>query len=208
MTINPQVYQLKVTLQDIRSPVWRRLLIPSNVTFWKLHIAIQDSFGWEDYHLHEFFVGPAWDRNVTHIAIPNPEDDWGEGEEALDESKIRLDEFLSEDQPKLTYVYDFGDNWEHKIALEKVLPFNPEEVYPQIIAGKRACPWEDSGGIGGYEYKIEVLKDKKQPEHREIADWVGVGDFNDLDLESFDPRDVIFRNPATELQRFRKAMSV
>jgi hypothetical protein len=208
MTKNPQAYQLKVVLQDIKPPVWRRLLIPSNATFWELHIAIQDSFGWEDYHLHQFFVGSAWDRNATHISIPNPEDDWGEGEEALDESKIKLKEFLSEEQPKLTYVYDFGDNWEHKIILEKVLSFDYKEVYPQVIAGKRACPWEDSGGTGGYEYKIEILIDKKHPDHREIADWAGVKDFSDLDLESFSPEDVVFRNPATELQRLKKAMGV
>lgn len=208
MTKIPQVYQLKVTLKDIKLPVWRRLLIPSNATFWELHIAIQDSFGWEDYHLHEFFVGPAWDRNVTHIAIPNPEDDWGEGKEALDESETKLEEFLSEDQPKLTYVYDFGDNWEHKVILEKVSPIDSNQVYPQVVTGKRACPWEDSGGTGGYEYKIEILKDKKHPEHREIADWVGVDDFNDLDLKSFEPEGVIFRNPATELQILKKAMGV
>lgn len=195
-------------MQDIKPPVWRRLLIPSSATFWELHIAIQDSFGWEDYHLHEFFVGPAWDRNVTHIAIPNPEDDWDEGEEALDESKIRLEEFLSADQPKLTYVYDFGDNWEHKIVLEKVLPIDSNQVYPQVVTGKRACPWEDSGGVGGYEYKIEILKDKKHPEHKMIADWVGVSVFSDLNLEAFNPDDVIFRNPTTELQRLKKAMGV
>ncbi len=208
MTKNPQIYQIKVVLQDIKPPVWRRLLIPSNATFWELHIAIQDSFGWEDYHLHQFFVGSAWDRNATHIAIPNPEDDWGEGEESLDEATTKLEEFLSEDQPKLTYVYDFGDNWEHKIILEKVLPFSSQEVFPQVVAGKRACPWEDSGGTGGYEHKIEILKNKKHPDHLEIADWVGVDDFSELDLESFEPEDVVFRNPATELQRLKKAMDV
>lgn len=208
MTKNPPVYQLKVILQDIKSPVWRRLLIPSNATFWELHITIQDSFGWEDYHLHQFFVGSAWDRNATHIAIPNPEDDWGEGKETLDEAKTKLEEFLSDDQPRLTYVYDFGDNWEHKIILEKVIPFDSKQVYPQVIAGKQACPWEDSGGTGGYEYKIEILKDKKHPDHREIADWVGIDDFGELDLESFEPEDIVFRNPATELQRLKKTIGV
>lgn len=207
MTKNPQIYQLKVILHDIKPPIWRRLLITSDATFWELHIAIQDSFGWEDYHLHQFFVGSAWDRNAIHIAIPNPEDDWGE-EEALDESKTKLEEYLSLDQPRLTYVYDFGDNWEHKIILEKSLPFDTKEIYPQAIAGKRACPWEDSGGAGGYKNKIEILKDKKHEDHQEIAEWVGIDDFGDLDLEPFDLDDVVFRNPATELQRLKKAMGV
>jgi len=208
MAKTPQIYQLKVVLQDIKPPVWRRLLIPSDATFWELHIAIQDSFGWEDYHLHQFFVGPAWDRNVTHIAIPNPEDVWAEGEEALDESKTRLQQFLSEEQPRVSYAYDFGDNWEHKITLEKILPYDSQETYPQAIAGKRACPWEDSGGTGGYEDKIEILKDTKHPDHRAIADWVGIDDFSELDLESFEPEKVIFRNAATELRRYKKAMGI
>jgi len=192
----------------MKPPVWRRLLVRSDATFWELHIAIQDSFGWEDYHLHQFFVGSAWDRNAIHISIPNPEDDWGEGEEALDEEKTKLEEFMSPNQPKLSYVYDFGDNWEHKIILEKVLPLNSKEVYPQVIAGKRACPWEDSGGTWGYQDKIEILKDKKHDDYQSLADWVGIDDFSELDLESFDPADVVFRNPTTELQRLKKAMGV
>ncbi len=205
---NKSLYQLKVTLQDIKPPIWRRLLLPSDATFWELHIAIQDSFGWKDYHLHQFFIGSPWDRHAIHISIPNPEDDWGEGEEALDEEKTRLEEFMSPSQPKLSYVYDFGDNWEHKIVLEKVLPLNSKEVYPQVIAGKRACPWEDSGGTWGYQDKIEILKDKKHEDHQSLMDWVGVSDISELDLESFNPEDVMFRNPATELQRLKKAMGV
>ena len=207
MPIQKSIYQLKVTIKDIKPPIWRRLLLPSEATFWELHIAIQDSFGWMDSHLHEFFIGSAWDRRVTHIKILHPEDDiFGEEKESLDESKLRLREFLNEKQSKITYVYDFGDNWEHQIILEKVLPVNNNEVYPQVIDGKRACPWENSGGIGGYLEKIEILKDKKHEYYEEIADWVGVDDINELELESFNPDDVIFRNSATELRRLQKGI--
>lgn len=207
MLDKPSVYQLKITIKDSRPPIWRRLLLPSTATFWELHIAIQDSFSWEDYHLHEFFIGSAWDRNAVRINIPNPENDFfGEEKEPLDESKTLLHEFLSEQQPKITYVYDFGDNWEHQTVLEKILPFDLSAVYPQVVAGKRTCPWEDSGGIGGYEQKIEILKDKKHEEYEEISEWVGVDSFEQLNLESFDPDDVIFRNPATELRRVQKAI--
>lgn len=207
MTDKPPVYQLKIVIKDSKPPIWRRLLLSSNTTFWELHIAIQDSFGWEDYHLHEFFIGSAWDRNAVRINIPNPEDDiFDEEKEPLDESKTLLHEYLNEQQPEITYVYDFGDNWEHQIILEKILPFDLNTVYPQVIAGKRACPWEDSGGIGGYEEKIEILKDKNHEKHQEIAEWVEVDNFEQLDLESFDPDDVIFRNPATELRRVQQAI--
>ena len=204
MSIQKSVYQLKITIKDTKPSIWRRILVPSDATFWELHIAIQDSFGWTDSHLHEFFIGSAWDRNAIRICIPHPEDDiFGEERKPLDESNTRLNDFLSENQSKITYVYDFGDNWVHHIILEKVLPFNINDVYPQAIDGKRACPWEDSGGVGGYLEKIEVLKDKKHEYYQEIADWLGIDDIRELDLESFDPDDVIFRNPATELRRLQ-----
>jgi len=196
------IYQLKITIKDTKPPVWRRILLPANATFWELHIAIQDSFGWIDYHLHEFFIGTAWDRNATSIALPNPENDiLGEEKKPVDESKAILSDYLSKDRTWITYVYDFGDNWEHRIVLEKVLPADKKVDYPQVIAGKRACPWEDSGGPWGYLDKIEILKNKNHEEFRYIADWLDINDFEELDLESFDPGEIIFRNPATELQR-------
>lgn len=208
MTDKKSNYQLKVTIKDIKPPIWRRLVIPSDTTFWELHIAIQDSFGWTDSHLHEFFIGSAWDRTVDRVRLPHREDDiFGEEKEPFDESVTLLSKFLTEEQSKITYIYDFGDNWEHQIILEKILPYNTNEVYPQVIAGKRACPWEDSGGSGGYAEKLEILKDKNHEYFEEVADWLDIDDFTELDLESFDPDDVIFRNPKTELQRLKRAIA-
>ncbi len=51
-----QVYQLKITLQHIRPPVWRRVQV-KDCTLTKLHEIIQVCMGWDDYHLHEFDVG-------------------------------------------------------------------------------------------------------------------------------------------------------
>jgi|SRR5579859_5193379 len=207
MSDNKSVYQLKVTIKGIKPPIWRRLLLPSNGTFWELHIAIQDSFGWEDYHLHEFYIGHAWNRDAPRICFPYPKDDWFdllEDKEPLDETRTHISDFVSLQQPKAIYIYDMGDGWEHEVVLEKILPIDEEAAYPQVVDGKRACPWEDSGGIGGYQEKIEILKDKKHEYFEQIASWVGVDSFDELDLESFDPDTVIFRNSATELQRVKK----
>ena len=197
-------YQFKTTIKNIQPPIWRRLLLPSDATFWELHIAIQDSFGWTDSHLHQFTVGSTWDRNSQYVCLPTPEDDFPYEKEPLDESKTPLSDLLSERKGAVTYEYDFGDSWEHQIVLEKILPFDPKEIYPEVIAGKRACPWEDSGGPFGYQEKIKILQNKNHEEHKDIADWLGVEDFNELDIESFDPDDVIFRNPVTELRRTQK----
>lgn len=203
-----EVYQLKITLKHINPPIWRRLLIPSTASFWNLHVAIQDSFGWADYHLHEFFIGPeAWDRSVPRIRIPHPEDDVFKDErEPYDEAITSLSQFLTPTQPKATYVYDFGDGWEHRILLEQIVPYDPKEPYPQVVKGKRAGPWEDSGGPWGYQEKLEILSDPTHEEHQEILEWLGVDDPKDLDGDHFDLDQVIFRNPATELRKLQRAI--
>lgn len=200
-----KILQLKIVLKNIRPPIWRRILIPSDSTFWELHIAIQDSFGWEDYHLHEFFIGKAYDRNAIRINLPYPEDNiFGDKTTPLIEYKTILSDFLNKIGSKINYIYDFGDNWEHEILLEKISKRDLCQTYPYVLSGKRACPWEDSGGPYAYQDKINILKNKNHKEYNEIADWVGINNFEELDLESFYPNDVIFRNPATELQRTLK----
>ena len=89
------------------------------------------------------------------------------------------------------YTYDFGDNWEHKIPLEKILPRDKNIEYPACIAGKRACPPEDCGGIWGYEEFLEAINNPDHEEHEEMLEWVG-GEF---DPEHFDVSEVSFDDP-------------
>ena len=89
------------------------------------------------------------------------------------------------------YTYDFGDNWEHKIQLEKILPRDKNIEYPACIAGKRACPPEDCGGIWGYEEFLEAINNPDHEEHEEMLEWVG-GEFNP---EHFDVNEVSFDDP-------------
>jgi hypothetical protein len=75
--------------------------------------------------------------------------------------------------PQFTYEYDFGDSWRHEILVEKVLAPEAGGRYPQCVAGKRACPPEDCGGVWGYERFLEVIKDEDDPEHEETLEWAG-----------------------------------
>ncbi len=44
------VYQFKITLQDTKPPIWRRIQVPETYTFYDLHVAIQDAMGgYEDF---------------------------------------------------------------------------------------------------------------------------------------------------------------
>jgi hypothetical protein len=92
---------------------------------------------------------------------------------------------------KIVYVYDFGDNWQHDVVLEKVLPAEPGAKYPQCTGGKRACPPDDSGGPWGYARYLEALAAPTKRGNREFVEWIG----EDWDPEAFSAEAVnrIFR---------------
>lgn len=84
----------------------------------------------------------------------------------------------------MRYTYDFGDNWTHTITLEKIIP--QPSVKPELLDGKGACPPEDCGGVWGYKNLLQILADKKHPEHQEHRDWLGLFDDENYDPDKFD----------------------
>jgi len=182
-----QVYQFKITLRDIKPPIWRRIQVPETYTFWDLHVAIQDAMGWLDYNLHEFeMVDPSTGLKVN---IGIPDEDFGR--EILPGWKQKIPDYFSMGNKLVDYIYDFGDNWEHIIKLEKIFPRDKNIDYPICIAGKRACPPEDCGGIWGYENFLEIINDPDNEEYEDMIEWVG-GEF---DPEHFDVKEVSFDDP-------------
>ena len=189
------IYQFKITLRDIRPPIWRRIQVPGNYTFWDLHVAIQDAMGWYDAHLHCFEIINPRTGAKEEIGIPS-EDDMAFGTIVLPGWKKKISEYFTGKNSKALYVYDFGDDWEHEVKLEKILPAEEGRKYPVCTAGKRACPPEDCGGPWGYEDMLEVLADPKHERYAEIFEWVG-GEF---DPEEFDPDEVYFDDPKERLR--------
>lgn len=168
------VLQLKATLVGTRPAVWRRVLVAQSATLSDLHNVLQGSFGWYDCHLHEFEIDGV--RYGT-------DDGDGWGPPVKDERRSRLGR-IANVGTTIRYVYDFGDNWVHKVVVEKTLAADPNISYPVCIAGKRACPPEDCGGTWGYEHFLAAISDPRHPEHDEMLDWIG-GRF---DPAEFDPR--------------------
>lgn len=180
-----EILQFKITLKYSKPPIWRRIQIPANATFLDLHAAIQDSFGWEESHLHIFRFGDRFEEPVN-IGPREPED-WGFEDDRLIEKETPLSDWFKQEGRICTYEYDLGDGWEHIVVLEKILLAKPKVKYPICIAGKRACPPEDSGGMGGYEEKLEVLRHPKSKYYREMRDWMG-----DFDPDHFDLQEIEF----------------
>jgi hypothetical protein len=168
------VFQLKVTLLDTKPPIWRRVLVDGGSTLDHLHEVTQAAFGWWNYHLHEFEVGR------THYGVPDPDEDWGEP--PRDERRTRLDAIAAEGS-SFRYTYDFGDGWDHRIVVEKVLPADSVPTVPACMDGRRACPPEDCGGTWGYRELLEILADPTHPEHDERREWLG----RPFDPDAFDP---------------------
>ncbi|HJK86945.1 MAG TPA: plasmid pRiA4b ORF-3 family protein [Candidatus Megaira endosymbiont of Nemacystus decipiens] len=180
-----KIYQFKITLKSSKPPIWRRIQVPENYSFWELHVALQDAMGWEDYHLHQFDMTDP--KNGFEVNIGNP-DDLEYGRNIINEQKVKISKYFSSLNKKAFYEYDFGDGWEHTILLEKIIPQEAKVKYPRCIAGKRKCPPEDCGGLWGYEELLEIISDPKHPEYKERIEWLG----NKFDPDDFNPEDIVF----------------
>jgi hypothetical protein len=189
-----RVYQFKVTLNGIQPPVWRRIQVPETDTFWELHVAIQDSMGWLDDHVHEFTITDPSTDLKERVGIAD--EDSFLGKEVHAGWNTEIADYFSPENPKAEYVYDFGDNWQHTVKLEKVLPCEESVRYPICIGGKRACPPEDCGGVWGYQDLLEIISNPSHEEYEETLDWLG-GEF---DPERFEPADVVFADPQKRLK--------
>ena len=183
------VFQFKIILEGTSPPVWRRIQIPADCTFWDLHVAIQDAMGWLDYHLHLFTVQHPV-KGVGEIGIPSDEDD-GFGRPVLPGWKENVSGWLTPEHNSADYEYDFGDGWRHQVIFEKALPREKGAKYPRCIDGKRACPPEDCGGIPGYQ---QICRGKSEFQDQ----------FADYDPDAFDPGKVRFDDPK---KRFKTMMS-
>ena len=146
--------------------------------------------GWSDYHLHEFVLKDLSGGRKIYIGIPD-EGDFDFGKETLAGWEKKIAEWFSMENRTADYVYDFGDNWEHGIRLEKILPREEGVNYPRCIAGKRACPPEDCGSIPGYE---EICRGKSEFQK----------EYKDYDPERFEPDEILFCDPEERLAMMRE----
>ena len=170
------VISLKVTLRETKPPIWRRLIVEPTMTLGDLHDAIQAAMGWDGDHLHVFDIkGAQYSDPFQEIEDSADEDDFTLG--GVQESGVK----------RFRYTYDFGDDWEHEIVIEKTLPAEEGKAYPACVAGKRACPPEDCGGVWGYGELIDILANPNHPEREERLEWVG-GEFDpeDFSVEAAD----------------------
>ncbi len=178
-----KVLQLNIQLEEVAPKIWRRFLVYDSISFEKLHEIIQEIMGWDSYHLYSF--------DLDGIRIELPDEEGYLESESKNSKKIKLSDYLKYEKQELDYVYDFGDNWEHKIVIEKILEDDGKQKIPLCTDGERACPPEDCGGSGGYERFIELLKTGKDPwgeDPEELKEWLGEWDPNYFDVGKVNKR--------------------
>jgi hypothetical protein len=176
-----RIYQIKITLNATRPPVWRQVLVSEKANLLDLHDVIQSVMPWEDYHLHEFIIG------ATHYGDPQSEE--GESSGILDELDYTLKELQLTEGDSIQYQYDIGDGWTHTLQVEKIIALEKGMRLPACTGGGRACPPEDVGGPEGYADFLEAISNPQNEEHDDLLDWAG-GEFDpeEFDLEDADAR--------------------
>ena len=171
------IYQLKIALAGAPEPIWRVVEVSSDTSFYLFHCIIQGAMGWENGHLHQFIT-----KDRRFLGIPSSEDFF----EIEDARKIKLADELLAERDIIIYEYDFGDSWEHKVTLQKVLTPAAGVVYPQLVKGKNACPPEDCGGVWGYAELLKVLQDPASKDYGRMCEWLGIASGSDFDPTHFD----------------------
>ena len=182
-----QVYQFKITLKELEPLIWRQIQVPETYSFWDVHVAIQDAMNWLDYHLHLFTIRNPLTGATVKIGIPDDEFP----EDFLPGWNQKIADFFSMENNSADYLYDFGDDWEHTVVLEKIIPRETGIKYPVCISGERACPPEDCGGTSGYFEFLEAIMNPFHEEHEDMLRWAG----EKFDPAHFDPAKIKFWNP-------------
>ena len=185
-----RVLQFKIEMPEIMPLIWRRIQVPWDYNFWDLHVAIQDSMGWLDYHLHHFEIKGRSKKTVEHIGIPDF-DRLGELQEVLPGWEIPVTNYFNDLGITAKYLYDYGDSWWHTVQLEGYMHRQKKAVYPVCLGGERACPREDCGGTHGYYEMLKTLSDPTNEDYKDMKTWAG----EDWDSEVFSRDQVHFDSP-------------
>ena len=168
------IARLKVVLDDVAPPVTRIVDVRADIRLDRLHTVLQAALGWLDYHLWEFRAGGA------HWGEPDP--DYPDG--PLDAAGTTLRKVLAETGAgTLTYLYDFGDGWEHTVDVVRIGDAEPGTRYPVLVEASGRCPPEDVGGPWGYAEFLDAVADPDHERHDELKEWSGDFDPDDVPVD-------------------------
>lgn len=170
-----EVCTIRFELRDSEPPIWRLVEVPTSITLRVLHDVVQAVMNWRDYHLWEFTIGDE------RYGIPSDEDF---GDTPLtDGENVRLRDVLRQPEMEIDYTYDFGDNWNIRLVATDIRQGEAGVSYPHYVGGERNGPPEDCGGIYGFYDKLEIRRDRRHRDHKDISRWLG--DYDPVKIDTF-----------------------
>lgn len=205
-----KAYIIKIELLDSDPLIWRRVIMPADATFKRLHDVIQtvtnfqSGYPYGGYHLYRFEVPEA------NLYVTDDEEAYSD-HQLYKKNKKKYDEQLRLAPPKsveryylelmmkevrypsrikidkyleggntILYFYDFGDGWEFIVTLEKIVN-DYHFGFPTLLDGAETAPPEDAGGLGGFYEFLEIYSDESHPEHEETKIWAESQNFREYD---------------------------
>lgn len=162
-----KAYQLKIQIKNSHPPIWRRLIVPAGLSFSQLAVILNEAMGWCGYHLFSFefyHLGIHVEDNVEEY------DDFGWSDYEREEADETLIDTYLDTEEWFTYIYDFGDDWQHRVTVENILE-DYDKNYAQVLKYKGNTPYEDCGGIDEYYRILEILRNPDSPEYEEMKEW-------------------------------------
>jgi hypothetical protein len=118
------LFVFKVSLDK---DLWRMINIPAQSTLEDLSDAILEAYRFDHDHLYRFLYASrfGFTEEVVHPYM----------EQSPDTTEVRIGDLTAEPGFKMIYNYDFGDDWNFDVHLERIDPPNPKVKAYQI--GKR-----------------------------------------------------------------------
>lgn len=195
-----KAYKIKIELRDSEPLIYRRVIVPSNISFEKLHNIIQISMGWSNSYLYDFNIKEeslrvTCDKEAiseyefySKLKLNERNDPYGFIRNMLKikpklSNEISIDYYLTQSN-KIEYIYDFGDYWKHDVVMEEIIEDYMYD-YPICIEAEGNCPPEDIGGMEEYIEFLEVINDKNHPDYKNVALWARQQNYKEIfDIES------------------------
>lgn len=167
-----KAYIIDITFQEIHPRVWRRVVLPANATFNRLHETIQHVTNFqsilEPYHFFAFAIDGLFITNNEEILTAYKGKSFAGGKVRA-ANRIKIDTYL-EKHRKLVYHYDFGDDWYIDIELKDIVE-DYHFGFPTLLEYEGTAPPEDVGGASGYEQFLAIYQNPDHPEHEAIKQW-------------------------------------
>ena len=142
------VYLFKVMLTE---DIWRTIAIRGGQTLHDLHYAIFAAFNRSEDHLYSFYFPPPghtvgrnlWNmvRKSTEYTHPYAmEDDFGSDQPRHNAARTTIESLPLKPRQNFWYLFDFGDEWWHKITTQKCQEKPQSGKYPRITEKKGKSP--------------------------------------------------------------------